>query len=160
MTHPSLGLPPRDERAGFPDAAALLVRNRAAIGRRALEIAVDRDPTLRDRHDEMALRRLLRDTEILIDRLALSVASNDPLPLREFADQIVPVYRRRNVSMDDLIRLFEGLRAAAGSFLTGDELVPLHVSIDEAIKVFKWHRRIAGDARKKNRLLQALYKGA
>ena len=159
MTHPSLGLPPRDSRAGFPDAAALLTRNRAAIGRRVLEIAVDRDPAFRDRHDELALRRLLRDTEILIDRLALSVASNDPLPLREFADQVVPVYRRRNVSMDDLIRLFEALRAAAGSFLTGDELVPMHTAIDEAIKVFKWHRRIAGDARKKNRLLQALYKG-
>ena len=25
---------------------------------------------------------------------------------------------------------------------------------------FKWHRRIAGDARKRNRLLQAIYKGA
>jgi hypothetical protein len=159
VTHPSLGLPPRDEGAGFPDAAARLVHNGAAIGRRALEIAVDRDPTFRDRHDELALRRLLRDTEILIDRLALSVASNDPLPLREFADQVVPVYRRRNVSMDDLIKLFEGLRAAAGSFLSGDELAPMHAAIDAAINVFKWHRRIAGDARKRNRFLQAIYKG-
>jgi hypothetical protein len=25
---------------------------------------------------------------------------------------------------------------------------------------FKWHGRIAGDARKRNRLLQAIYKGA
>jgi hypothetical protein len=159
VTHPSLGLPPRDERAGFPDAAARLVHNRAAIGRRALEIAVDRDPMFRDRHDELALRRLLRDTDILIDRLALSVASYDPLPMREFADQVVPVYRRRKVSMDDLVKLFEGLRAAAGSFLTGDELALLHTAIDEAIKVFKWHRRIAGDARKRNRFLQAIYKG-
>ena len=160
MTHPSLGRPPRDERAGFPDAAARLTRNRAAIGRRSLEIAVDRDVSFRDRHDELALRRLLRDTEILIDRLALSIASNDPLPMREFADQVVPVYRRRRVSMDDLIKIFEGLRAAAGSFLTGDELAPLHAAIDEAIKVFKWHRRIAGDARKRNRFLEFIYKGA
>ena len=159
MTHPSLGLPPRDERAGYPAAADRLVANRAAIGRRALEIAVDRDPTFRDRHDELALRRLLRDTEILINRLALSVATNDPLAMREFADQVVPVYRRRRVSMDDLVRLYEGLRAAAGSFLSGDELAPMHAGIDAAIKVFKWHRRIAGDARKRNKFLQFIYKG-
>jgi hypothetical protein len=160
VTHPSLGLPPRDERAGFPHAAERLIRNRAAIGRRALEIAVDRDPSFRDRHDELALRRLLRDTEILIDRLALAVAANEPLPMREFADQVVPVYRRRSVSMDDLIKLLEGLRAAAGSFLSGDELPPMHAAIDDAIKVFKWHRRIAGDARKRNRFLAFIYKGA
>ncbi|HET9347260.1 MAG TPA: hypothetical protein VFO05_16325 [Candidatus Limnocylindrales bacterium] len=159
MTHPSLGLPPRDERAGFPGAAERLIRNRAAIGRRALEIAVDGDPSFRDRHDELALRRLLRDTEILIDRLALAVASNDPLPMREFADQVVPVYRRRRVSMDDLIKVLEGLRAAAGSFLSGDELAPMHDAIDDAIKVFKWHRRIAGDARKRNKFLEFIYKG-
>ena len=81
MSHPSLGLPPRDARSGFPDAAAKLTRNRAMIGQRALEIAVDRDPGFRDRHDELALRRLLRDTEIFIDRLALSVGSNDPKPM-------------------------------------------------------------------------------
>ena len=31
MSHPSLGLPPRDVRAGFPDAAVRLVRDRARI---------------------------------------------------------------------------------------------------------------------------------
>ena len=159
VSHPSLGLPPRDERAGFPDAAARLNRNRKRIGQRALEIAIDRDPAFRDRYDEYAMRQLLRDTEILIDRLALSVASNDPLPMREFADQVVPVYRRRKVSMDDLIKLAEGLRASADADLVGDEEAPMHAAIDAAIAVFKWHRRIAGDARKRNRLLQAIYKG-
>ena len=36
----------------------------------------------------------------------------------------------------------------------------MHAAIDAANAVFKWHRRIAGDARKRNRLLQAIYKGA
>ena len=160
MSHPSLGLPPRDERAGFPDAAARLVQLRARIGQRALEITVDRDPAFRDRHDELALRRLLRDTEILIDRLALSIASNDPSPMEEFADQVVPVYRRRKVSMDDLIKLSEGIRAATAPHLNAEEAAPMHAAVDAAIAVFKWHRRIAGDARKRNRLLQAIYKGA
>jgi hypothetical protein len=159
VSHPSLGLPPPDETAGFPDAASRLLRERARLGQRALEIAVDRDPAFRERHDELALRKLLRDTEIIIDRLALSIASDTTAPMHEFADQVVPVYRRRNVSMDDLIKLFEALRAAAGSFLDETEAVPMHAAIDEAIAVFKWNRRIAGDARKRNRLLQAIYKG-
>jgi hypothetical protein len=160
VSHPSLGLPPRDDTAGFPNAAARLLRGRARLGQRALEIAVDRDPAFRERHDELALRKLLPDTEIIIDRLALSIASDDTAPMHEFADQVVPVYRRRKVSMDDLIKLFEALRAAAGSFLDDAEAVPMHAAIDEAIAVFKWHRRIAGDARSRNKLLQLIYKGA
>ena len=31
--------------------------------------------------------------------------------------------------------------------------------IDEAIAQFKWHRRLAGDARKRNAFLQFIYKG-
>ena len=31
--------------------------------------------------------------------------------------------------------------------------------IDEAIAVFRWYRRLAGDARKRNPILAALYKG-
>ena len=160
MTHPSLGLPPRDETAGFPDAAARLQRIRDRLGQRTLEIAVDGDPGFRARHDELALRRLLRDTQIIIDRLALSIATDDPAPMREFADQVVPVYRRRKVSMDDLTKLFEALRSAAAAHLSADEKVPMHAAIDAAIAEFKWHRRLAGDARKRNKLLQAIYKGA
>ena len=32
-------------------------------------------------------------------------------------------------------------------------------AIDAAIAKYRWHRRIAGDARKRNALLQLLYKG-
>ena len=32
-------------------------------------------------------------------------------------------------------------------------------AIDEAIAAYKWHRRLAGDARKRNALLQFIYKG-
>ena len=40
------------------------------------------------------------------------------------------------------------------------ELPPAGLALDEAIAVFRWHRRLAGDARKKNAFLQWLYKGA
>jgi hypothetical protein len=36
----------------------------------------------------------------------------------------------------------------------------LDAAIDEAITVFKWHRRLAGDARKRHPLLAFIYKGA
>jgi hypothetical protein len=157
--HPSLGLPPPDETAGFPEAADRLRAATARLGARALEIAVERDPTLTERHDELGLRHLLRDTETFVDRVALAVALDDPAPMRDFADQVVPLYRRRRVPMDDLVHLSEGLRAAMAPFLDGPEADPMHAAINAGIAVMRWNRRIAGD-RKRNRLLQAIYKGA
>ena len=36
----------------------------------------------------------------------------------------------------------------------------MHAAIDAGIAQFRWNRRIAGDARKRNRLLEFIYKGA
>lgn len=160
MSHPSLGRPPRNETAGFPAAADQLRAATTRLGARALEIAVERDPTLRDRYDELGLRHLLRDTEAFIDRIALAVASNDPGPVRAFVDQVVPLYRRRRVPMDDLQLVFEGLRSAIAAFLIGPETAVMHAAIDAGIAQMRWNRRVAGDARKRNRLLAAIYKGA
>jgi hypothetical protein len=160
VSHPSLGLPPPDETAGFPAAADRLRGATTRLGARALEIAVERDPTLRVRYDELGLRHLLRDTEVMIDRIARAVAANDAEPMREFMDQVVPLYRRRRVPMDDLVQLSEGLRSSLAAFLVGPEAAPMHAAIDAGIAMLRWHRRIAGDARKRNRLLQAIYKGA
>jgi hypothetical protein len=158
--HPSLGLPPPDTTAGFPDAADRLRAATSRLGARALEIAIERDPTLTERHNELGLRHLLRDTEIFVDRIALAVALDDPAPMREFADQVVPLYRRRRVPMDDLVQLSEGLRSAMAPFLEGPEADPMHAAINAGIAQMRWNRRIAGDARKRNRLLEAIYKGA
>jgi hypothetical protein len=70
-----------------------------------------------------------------------------------------PVYRRRRTPMDDLVALCEGLRVAFPSVLTPGELGVASESLDAAIAGYRWHRRLAGDARKKNALLQLLYKG-
>jgi hypothetical protein len=61
--------------------------------------------------------------------------------------------------MDDLIALCNGLRAAFPSVLAPAELPSAGVALDAAIEVYRWHRRLAGDARKKNAFLQFLYKG-
>jgi hypothetical protein len=160
VSHPTLGLPPRSLHAGFPDGAARLRANSARLAARALEVAVDEDPTLRTRHDDAALRNLLLDAEVFVERLALCVAGNDPLWLKEFADQTATVYRRRLVPMDDVARLLEAIRAGARGVLSAEEMAPADAAIDEAIAVFRWYRRLAGDARKRNRILAALYRGA
>jgi hypothetical protein len=160
VSHPSLGLPPPDPTAGFPAAAARLRAARERIAARAFEIAVETDPTLRERFDELGLRKLLRDTGTLLDRIAACVGSGDTGPLHVFAEQVAPIYRRRSVPMDDLIQLSEGLRASAATVLSGSEVAALDAAVDAAIEQFRWNRRIAGDARKRNRLLQAIYKGA
>ena len=114
---------------------------------------------MRERYDELGLRRLLRDTELLVERLALSVAANDPYYLRDYASGRTSFYRRRRVPMDDLVALCEGIRSASASVLSAAEQAAANEALDEAIEVYRWSRRLAGDARKKNAFLQFLYKG-
>jgi hypothetical protein len=159
VSHPSLGKPPPDLHAGFPDGAARIRALHAALASRALEIAIDADPSLRTRYDDGGLRNLLRDAEVFVERLALCVAADDPYFLEHFADQTSTVFRRRRVAMGDLMAMLEGMRSAARGVLSPAEQAAADRGIDAAIAVFDWHRQIAGDARTKNRILQALYKG-
>jgi hypothetical protein len=159
VSHPSLGLPPLDLTAGFPEAAERIRVARERLAARALSVAMDADPTVRDRYDETGQRQLLRDASLLAERVALCVAAADPLPAREYADWTAPLYRRRRVPMDDLVALCEGLRVALPSVLAPAEMAAASGALDAAIEVYRWHRRLAGDARKKNAFLQFLYKG-
>ena len=61
--------------------------------------------------------------------------------------------------MDDVVALCEGLRDAFPSVLAPGELPAAGEALDAAIEAYRWHRRIAGDARRKNAFLQFLYKG-
>ena len=130
------------------------------LAARALEAAVERDPTMMTRYDELGLRERLHDAALLADRLALSVAAGDPAPAREYADWTAPAYRRKRVPLDDLINLLEGLRSALPSVVAGKADADGNAAIDAAIEVYRWNRRLAGDARKRNAFLQLLYKGA
>ena len=160
MRHPSLGAPPPDLTRGYADGARRLRSATPRLAVRALEVALELDPTMRDRLGELGLRKLLRDTETLIDRVALAVATNEPRFAGEWAEMVAPTYRRRRVPMDDLIGLGEGIRAAASSVLGPEEMRSADAAIDEAIRLFRWHRRLAGDARKRNPIIAFLYKGA
>ena len=146
-------------RAGFPAAAERVRAARARLGTRALEVALQRDPTLQERAGETGLRQLLRDTEIYIDRIARALASGDPGQVSEWAEWVGPLYRRRRVPMDDLVTLSEGLRSALTAVLAPAEQAMAETALDQAIATFRRYRRIAGDARKRSRIMLALYKG-
>jgi len=160
MSHPSLGLPPRDMTAGAPAAAAAVLAARDRLATRAFEAAVAADPSLKERHTEAALRRLLGDTGTLIESVSGSIASGDAGLTRGWAEMAVPVYRRHAVPMDDLATIANAIRSALESMLAPDVLPLANAALDGAIEVFHWHRRLGGDARKRNRLLHFIYKGA
>jgi hypothetical protein len=160
VSHPVLGLPPLDTGAGFPAAAGRIRAERATLGERALELLVEADPTIRERLGTDGLRALLRDTDVYLERVARAVASGDPGQLGEWADWVVPVYRRRHVPLDDLVSLGEAMRRALGAILSADEMEPAEAAIARAAEVFRWHRRIAGDARRRNPYVDAIYRGA
>jgi hypothetical protein len=159
VSHPSLGLPPPDLTAGFPGAAARIRTNQERLAVRALRVAMDADATIERRYDEDGLRHLLRDAELIAERVATCVAAGSTEPAREYAEWTAPVYRRRKTPMDDLIALCEGLRAALPAILAPAELESSSAAIDAAIKVYRWHRRLAGDGRKRNPILEFIYKG-
>jgi hypothetical protein len=160
VSHPSLGLPPRDLRAGDPSSAAALERGGARFRTRAFAAALDLDPTFRERHDDLVRQALQSDLEAFVDRLATSVASGDPHAMATFADLVAVRYRKRKIPMDDLVTLCNGLRRAAAAVVEPSAMAPIDAGLDEAIAVFKWHRRLAGDARKRNPFLAFIYKGA
>ncbi|HSO29502.1 MAG TPA: hypothetical protein VLS28_06335 [Candidatus Sulfomarinibacteraceae bacterium] len=160
MSHPSLGLPPRDLTAGHPDAAAVLRAARSRLAGRALEVALDADPGFRGRYGELALRQLLADTEAMADRLAVALGSGEPGVMGAWAEQLAPRYRKRNVPMDDIIGIAQGLRAAAASAVAPDAVPALDAAIDAAVAALRWHRRLGGDARKRNPVIAFIYKGA
>lgn len=160
MSHPSLGLPPPDTNNAWADVARQIGERAPDLAARALAVAIDRDPTMRERYDEVGLRQRLHDAELLAERIASAIAADDPKVAGEYADWTSPVYRRKRVPLDDLINLCEGLRAAIGGAVAPQVAGAADAAIDAAIAQYKWHRRIAGDARKRNALLQLLYKGA
>ncbi|HYN70728.1 MAG TPA: hypothetical protein VEX41_11055 [Candidatus Eisenbacteria bacterium] len=160
MSHPSLGLPPRDERAGFPNDAKALRSSRLRTAARALEAAIHEDPTLRERHSDLVLRGLLADLEAMTEVLATSVAAGDPRHLARWADMVAVRYRKRAIPLDDVISLLNGLRQASASIVEPEAMPTVDAAIDAAIAVFRDFRRLAGDARKRHPLLAFLYKGA
>lgn len=158
--HPNLGLAPSNMSAGFPAAAARLRRETVSIAEKALEAAVAQDRTIKSRYDETGLRRLLRDAQLIVERLGMCVGSDDPRWLVGYAEWIAPIYRRRGVSLLDLTAICDGIRASAGVKDLGDgERASAERALDAATAILKRNSRIAGDLHKRKALWNWMYRG-
>jgi hypothetical protein len=156
--HPNLGKAPADMRAGFPQAAEEIRRDKVLIATRAMEVAMDWDVSIAKRYGERARRSLLHDAELLTERLAMCVSSDDPRWLAEYAEWIGPIYRRRGVPLADVAALAEGIRVATTRLGPG-EADARDRALDAAIAVLRKNGRLAGDRHKRNALLRWLYRG-
>ena len=159
MAHPLLGLPPSDATAGRPDAAVRLRAARARLAPLALEASLRIDPTFRARFDDLALRRILRDEDRHIEQLARALETGEARFVTEYGEHIVPIYRRRDIRMNDYVTILGGLREAARSGLPGEDAGPATELIDRWIQRVRHHRRLPGD-HKGNPLARFIWKGA
>lgn len=160
MSHPSLGLPPASPAGGHPAATAALRAVRDRLASRALEAFVADDPSARERYDDLALKRLLRDLGTILDQVATTLVTWDRGAFVAWCESLVPGYRKRNVPMDDLVRLMGDLQRATAAALQPEPAAVAGSLFDEAAAAFKIHRRLGGDARKKNPVVDFIYKGA
>jgi hypothetical protein len=157
--HPNLGLAPIDMKSGFSGAAGRVRRDSSGIAARGLEAAVQADPSLRARYDDMGLRHLLRDGELLVERLAMCLGSDDVRWLAQYAEWVGPSYRRRQVPLADLATLCAGIREAIAPDLTADELACADRALDAAAVVLQRNGRVAGDRHKRRAIFKWMYRG-
>jgi hypothetical protein len=159
MAHPSLGRPPKDAQAGLPAAAARIRANRERIGHVALQSAARLEPGFSERYDDDMLRMFLRDYDQHVERLAKALETGDDSFVVNYGEWLVPIYRKRHVSMRDFMAMIAGLRDAAGAVLTPDEnreAAALFARWEDRLKA---HGRLPGD-HKGNALIRFFWKGA
>jgi hypothetical protein len=157
--HPNLGLAPIDLTAGFPAASEKVRADAARIAAAALEAAAEADPTMPTRYDEIGLRQLLRDGELLVERLATCLASGQDGLLADYAESIGPIVRRRGVAQADIGAICAGIRDVLEPDLGADEFAAAARALDAAGAVFKRNGRLGGDRHKRNALLKWMYRG-
>jgi len=157
--HPNLGLAPIDMTAGYAAAAEKVRGSAPGIAVGALEAALKADPTIRTRYDQVGLRRLLRDGQLLVERLAMCLAGGEARWLTEYAEWIGPIYRRRGVPLNDLSVLCAGIRETVEAQLSADEFAAAARSLDAAGTILRLNGRVGGDRHKRNALSKWMYRG-
>ena len=144
MSHPATGLPPADATAGRPDVAARL-RGATRLPATALDAAYRIDETLPQRYDEIALRTFLRDYEQYIEQLARAIETGEDRFLVVWGESIVPIYRRRDVRMNDVVVLVRGLEEAAVAIGPAADAAIIREPIGALVERLRHHRRLPGD---------------
>jgi hypothetical protein len=158
MSHPALGLPPSDSSAGRPALAARL-RADERLAALSLDAALRADPSLRERYDELMLRRFLRDYGQHIEQLAQALETGEPRFVVLFGEHLVPIYRRRNVRMNDVVTLLRGLEEVAVASVPSTEGELVRDLMSAWVDRMRHHRRLPGD-HDGNAAVRFIWKGA
>jgi hypothetical protein len=159
MSHPSLGLPPADLTAGQPEAAARLRASSDRLARLALENTLRAEAAFADTYDETTLRLFLRDYGQHIEQLARALETGKEGHVTNYAEWLVPIYRRRRVPMLDVMTMLRGLRDAATTVLSPAENDVAAVLFERWADRLKHHGRLPGD-HKGNPIIRFFWKGA
>jgi hypothetical protein len=158
MSHPATGLPPADATAGRPDVAARL-RGAARLPTLALEAAYRIDETLPQRYDELLQRKFLRDYDQYVKQLARAIETGEDRFVVVWGESIVPIYRRRNVRMNDVVSLIRGLEEAAVATGPAADAAVIREPIEAWVERLRHHRRLPGD-HEGNAAVRFVWKGA
>jgi hypothetical protein len=158
MPHPATGLPPSDATAGHPGVAARL-RNADRLPGMALAAAFRIDETLPRRYDELMQRRFLRDYGQHIEQLARAIETGEDRFVVTWSESTVPIYRRRNVRMNDVVSLVAGLGEAAVALGPAADADAVRRPIGRWIERLRHHRRLPGD-HEGNAIVRFIWKGA
>ena len=159
MPHPSLGLPPADPFAGLPAAAARLRANKTRLARVALAETTRIAPGFNERWDDEQMRLFLRDYEQHIEQVARALETGEDRFVVNYGEWLVPIYRRRHVSMNDFMAMLAGLRDAVGTVLTPEENEASLALFQRWSDKLKAHGRLPGD-HKGNSVIRFFWKGA
>jgi len=159
MSHPAIGLPPSDVTAGQPAVAARLRDAAAVLPARALDAALQVDPSLRDRYDDLMLRRFLRDYDGHIEQLAQAVETGEDRFVVVYGESLVPVYRHRKVRMNDVVSLLKGLEGSSVALLPTAHAATIREPMQAWIERMRHHRRLPGD-HAGNSAVRFIWKGA
>ena len=159
MPHPAIGSPPSDATSGHPAVAARLRGSARPLAARALDAATRVDATLPERYDEVMMRRLLRDYERHIEQLCRAIETGEDRFVVIYGETIVPIYRRRNVRMNDVVSLIKGLEDAAVALVPGSDADVVRRPTQAWIERMRRHRRLPGD-HAGNKGVRFIWKGA
>ena len=150
---------PEGPVAPHAHAAARLRAERSAIAARAVPAAAARDPGLVERHGAATLRLFARDADRHVEQLARALEEGRDAPAVEYASWIVPVMRRRGVSMGDLGTLFRGVGDAARAVVEADAGAEIEQLAEAMAAVLDRPRHLQGD-RPRNPLVAFFWKAS
>ena len=138
---------------------AARLRDAARLPASALDAAYRIDETLPERYDQIAQRTFLRDYQQHIEQLARAIETGEDRFVVVWGESLVPIYRRRNVRMNDVVSLLRGLEEAAVALGPAADANVIREPLAAWIERMRHHRRLAGD-HEGNAAVRFIWKGA